>query len=247
MAKDETLNKDSSLTGSEDAEKTLDTGGSERDLSSSDSSNEDEGKQDNLLPEGAKNFQHALQMAREREKASHERYQKLQEELARYREAEKSKKLSEMDEAEKWKTIAKDESEKRAKLQLELTVDGMLSKYDIPEPIARVIRKAPWAVPEVADVLGDSPTWDETIEAVKENLPVYLESLKKSSKGEAKGDETSSGESRVDTERSEVPNVMKKRSYTREELREISKDPEKWAKVEDQVLKDLAAHGGRLP
>ena len=197
------------------------------------------------LPDGAKHWQHALQQSREREKKLAEEAEELRKQVEAVRTQEKLKKMSEMTEVERYKAIASEQEEKRAKLELKLAVQDTLADKRIPRGVQDILLRTPWAIPAVADELGDEFTWDDAIASVKRHLPAYVESLVVDEKPLREEAEPSSG--RVDSERSIDTGVVKQHIYTLEEIKRLGKDPVEWAKHEDAIKKQLAESGGRLP
>ena len=194
-----------------------------------------------------KNAQHAIQLAREREKAEAERARLLQEELDGIKKAQKNKQLEEMTDADRYKSIAEEATEKLAKAELKATVNEVLGKYDLPSPLISLLKESPWAIPEIAKHLGDNPSWDDVVKAVGKHLPSYVETLASSletrsgKKAISSRDDTNdNGPANIDAERPQV--VIKSHRYTREEIAEIAKDPALYekhrAKIMDQVRKD---------
>lgn len=234
MVDGETKGSGKQATDPDDAE--TDTSGDERDPGTTDSPTGDKKKA------GDENFQAAIQRAREAEKDA----------LARARKAEKEvreRKLSKLSETDKWKAIAEENAERAGKAELKVIVDRELTRAGLKGKIADLIREAPWAIPQVAQALGDKPTWEDTINAISKHLPAYLESLaadlqptKRKKKVSKKAD--TSGRN-IDEERQAPP--VKERSYTRQEITEIAKDPERWSKVKNKIMQNVARHGGILP
>ena len=157
---------------------------------------------------------------------------------------EREKKLNEMDEVEKWKTIANENLEKASKAELKSFVSSLISKNKLDgNPIAELILETPWAAPSVKRKLSAKPTWEETIEVVKSELPSYLESLTPDNKVET---ETKSIEEieGMETERSSQK-PSSKRIWTKAEVQtylESSKDPQDFRKRE-KLIQDALTEG----
>lgn len=200
---------------------------------------------ENDLPEGAKNVQHAIQLAREREKAAREEAESIRAKLREIEAREKQAKMADMSETERYKTLAQEESQKRGKLELKLTVQEAIAGKSLPKGVEDILIRSPWAIPAVQDELGDEFTWDDAIASVKRHLPEYVESLVVGSVKPLEDIEPSS--KRVDSERSIDSGVVRKHIYTREEVARLGKDPVEWAKHEAAVLKQMAENGGNLP
>lgn len=200
---------------------------------------------ENDLPEGAKNVQHAIQLAREREKAAREEAESIRAKLREIEAREKQAKMADMSETERYKTLAQEESQKRGKLELKLTVQEAIAGKSLPKGVEDILIRSPWAIPAVQDELGDEFTWDDAIASVKRHLPEYVESLVVGPVKPLEDIEPSS--KRVDSERSIDSGVVRKHIYTREEVARLGKDPVEWAKHEAAVLKQMAENGGNLP
>jgi len=198
------------------------------------------------VPDDANNWQHALQKSREREKAKEEEMATLRKELKKIQDTQKAQKLSELGEAERYKTIAEEESAKRGKLEMRVTVQEALAGKNIPQAIRELILETPWAIPPVAKELDDDFTWDEAIDAVQRHLPEYVDSLvaETSSKKEPSGDNSS--ESAIDPERSIENTVVKEHVYTRQEIERLQADPKEWEKHRESILKQLQSQGGTI-
>jgi hypothetical protein len=237
---DETSRSDTPVTEKAPAE-------SEQTEESTEPSEGDEQEAEGALPEGTKNWQHAIQQAREREKAAVKRARKVEKQL-------RDQSLDKMSDADKFKTIAAEETEKRAKLELQLIVDRELHKYSLPTPVEKLLRDKPWMIPGVEEDIGPEPTWDDTITAVRKHLPTYLTELKGSlapgpkKAGEPEEEVATAPEGRVDTERSATSGeVTRRKNYSRQEIAALARDPEKWEKVREKVLADLQRRGGVIP
>lgn len=196
------------------------------------------------LPEGTKNWQHALQQAREREKASEEAAAEARKKVKEYENREKERKLEGMSEAEKYKALAEEEAQKRTKLELQIFVNQTIAGRDVPAPIVELLTETPWVIPPVYKELGDEFAWDDAIDAVKRYLPDYIDSLLV--KGEVAPSEKEPIK-RVDSERSyDVSAVSMGHVYTREEIARISADPKEWEKHREKILAQMSKSGGRI-
>lgn len=163
--------------------------------------------------------------------------------LNEYQQEQRQRKLSDMDETTKWKTIAQENAEKAAKAELKSFVSTELARRNLADhPISDLISETPWAIPTVKRRLSPEPTWDETIEAVKENLPSYLESLEQPEKKvetKAEEEETTEPEG-MEPERSAAKST--KKAWTRAEVKtyldssENRKDFEKRRAVIQEAL-----------
>lgn len=227
------------------------TSSSEQDLTGSQTSQEsteesiDTVGTDTDLPDGAKNVQHAIQLARERENEAKRKADELAQEVATLRRQEKQQKMAEMTEAERYKTLAEESEAKAARLEIGILVRDSIAGKDLPKPIADLLIKTPWAIPAVTEEIGDSPSsWEDIISSVKKHLPVYVDSLVVKSE---KSLEEEPSSRRIDSERSVDNVVTADHIYTEEEVKEISKDPVLYAKHRDRILKQMAKHSGSLP
>ena len=196
------------------------------------------------LPEGSKNWQHAIQLAREREKALKTELEDFKFKLEESKAEEKRKRLSEMSEAERYKSIAEEESQKRGKLEMRQLILEATAERNVPKALKDLLLRAPWSIPAVEEELGTDYTWDQAIAAVKRHLPTYLDSIT----ADEETPSTPSDESvkRVDTERSTGAAVVKEHFYTREEIDAISKNPAEYEKHRDKILRQLAIQKGRM-
>jgi len=134
------------------------------------------------LPEGSKNWQHALQLAREREKKLQEDAETVKKQLKAFQDAKKEQEMADMSETEKLKAVADEEIAKRGKLELKLVIREIIGNKTIPTPIRELLERTPWAIPAVQDELGDTFSWDEAIAAVEKFKPLEqadIEALRK--------------------------------------------------------------------
>ena len=193
------------------------------------------------LLDGAKNWQHALQIKQERLKEEREARELAEARLKEIEDAEKQRTMDNLSESDKWKVIAKEEEKKRGALELKLVVKDTLSGKKLPQPIVDLLTETPWAIPQVARELGDNFTWDEAIASVKRHLPSYVESLVV---GEIPSEESLK---KVDSERSVDTTIIKDHIYTRSEVEAIGKDGPMWEKHREAILKQMNKYGGVLP
>lgn len=125
-----------------------------------------------------KGFQRLIAQKDQKLQTLEEQLKEYNSKLSEFQQRERQKKLEKMDEVTKWKTLAEENAEKAAKMELKSFVSTHLSKKNlVNHPIADLILETPWAIPAVRRKLSSEPTWDETISAVKSELPSYLESL----------------------------------------------------------------------
>jgi len=199
--------------------------------------------------EGAKNAQHAVQQARERENEA----------LKRARNAEKqlrAAKLSKMSKDDQYKARAEEAEEKLAKRDLSDLVDEELSAHGIKGKLAKLVKGAPWDIPPVAEALEgiDNPGWEDVKSAVQKHAPSYVRSLaaelkgsqEKSDESQKDQDDTEEAEdTQVDSERAVAP--VRRKVYTRSEVDKIRKNPELFAKHKDAILRSMQNRGGTLP
>lgn len=197
---------------------------------------------DTSLPEGSKNWQHAIQLAREREKAAKAELDEMRAKLDAAKAEEKSKKLAEMSEAERYKSIAEEEAQKRGKLEMRQLILEGLADRNVPKPLKDILLRAPWSIPAVEEELGTEYTWDQAIASVKRHLPTYLESITVGEEAPIKSSEEPV--KRVDTERSAGSSVVKEHYYTKLEVDSMS--PSEYETHRDKILRQMAKNGGRL-
>lgn len=144
--------------------------------------------------------------------------------LSEFQQRERQKKLSEMDEVTKWKTLAEENAEKAAKMELKSFVSTEIAKKKLADnPIADLILETPWAVPTIKRRLPSQPTWDETIQAVKTELPAYLESL---AKPDTTKDMTEAEEEPEGMEPERSASDPQKRVWTRSQVKEYLESAE---------------------
>ena len=164
---------------------------------------------------------------------------------AQFEKDEREKKLSELSETDKWKTLAEENAAKAAKAELSVFVSQQLSEKNLTKnPIAEILLESPWSVPAIKKHLSPEPTWEETIEMVRTYLPAYLDTLvvplETVSENEKETTETSQEEETepsMETERN-APIVTKKRIWTRKEIKELSS--EAYLKYQQEITQALA-------
>lgn len=202
-----------------------------------------EPEKDSVLPEDSTNWQHALQKKQELIQAKEKELEEMRAKLKARDEAEKSKRLAEMSEAERYKEIAEEEAKRRGELELKFVVAEALNGKDIPAAFVEMIKETPWAIPPVKRQLGDDFTWDEAVDAVREYLPGYIESLVVTSP-EPKEEQPK----RVDSERSMGDaGFSTGHIYTQSEVDKLSKDPKEWEKHREAIMRQISKMGGALP
>lgn len=173
--------------------------------------------------------------------------------LEAYEAAKRQQELDEMTEAEKLKAERDDFARKYAQAELKSFVTSELTKRNLMSlPIAGSIINRPWLLDCVAEHLSTQPTWDETIAAVKEFLPAYLDTLVVPADNNATPieddnptpvDETPTNP--MPSERGEpVVTPGDKRTWTKQEIAEIQKDSLKWLKYRDAITQ--AYNEGRV-
>ena len=200
-------------------------------------SSEPEGN-DNLL-DGAKNFQHAIQRERERVKA-------LEAQLKEKEEIERSKKLADMSELERYETLLKEREEELGRLKLGSFVRESVEGKELPKAIEQLLIKSPWAIPAVAEELGSEFTWDQAIDSVKRHLPEYVDSLVVK-KTPVNNSEEELLPRRIDSERTVDSSVVREHLYTREEVAELAKNPIEYEKHRLKIMSQLQKFGGKFP
>ena len=245
---EETLSSKNPVTDADDESSTEDnSNANERDEESTESSPTEENEEEETPRDNA---QKAIQEARERENAAVERARAAEKKL-------REKELSKMTEADRVKEELTQTQSELAELKVGSVIDTELAKVGLASsPIAALIKKSPMGIPGVQEDLGEEYSLEDAVTAVKKHLPSYLESVvadlkpksqkdseKESDESEDSGSSTAS--TKVDEERSAPP--VKDKIYSREEIAEMAKNPEVWAKVKDKVLAQVANKGGILP
>lgn len=203
-----------------------------------------EPEKSSVLPEDSNNWQHALQKKQELIQAKEKELEEIRALLKEKEAAEKQKRLAEMSEAERYREVAEEEARRRGELELKFVVAEALVGKKLPSAIEELIRETPWAIPAVKRELGEDFTWDEAVEAVREHLPAYIESLVVSDSNPTLEEQPR----KVDSERSiGDAGFTTGHIYTQAEVAEISKDPKEWEKHREAVLKQMQKMGGVLP
>lgn len=197
------------------------------------------------LPEGAKNFQHALQMKQEALNAEKAERAKLAEEVRKYKDADKARSLENMSETDKWKALAESNSEELAKVRLERIVDDATRGKNIPQGVLDVLKETPWVFPAIKKELDlGNVSWDQTVDAVKRNIGIVVDSISQDTK-------TPEEPRKVDSERaSDGPVITGNRPIrNRAEYDAImnDNDPETYFKNKSRIGDYMKAHGGILP
>ncbi len=237
---DETLSPDENLTTPPD-------GGEEKPPGSSEPPEEPKSPEE--LTKAVKGFQRDQQKSREREKTKDVRIAELEGKNKALKDAKEKEKLAEMDEVERYKTIADNETKKRGELELEVYVTKQIEGLKLSKIERDLLTSAPWRIPPVREELGDDGfTYDDALASLKRHLPTYLESLKVGDDDPAAGEPENPSDTPVDPERNlGETTVQKHHFYTEAEIRKISADPDEWAKHEAKILAQLEKHGGKLP
>lgn len=227
----------------------VETTGSDKDLTGVNNTQEGtvgstEPADDEGLPEGAKNYQHALQLSREREKVAKAEMEALRAKLDERSAEEKRQKLADMSETERFRSIAEEESQKRGKLEMRQFILEGLADKKVSKALKDLLLESPWSIPAVKEELGSTYTWDEAIASVKRHFPAYIESITASEDSQSTSSEGSSR--KVDTERSGTSSVVREHLYTQDEIDKISKDPVEYEKHRDKILRQLSTQKGRI-
>ena len=198
-------------------------------------------EQEGLSEKEKKGFQRLIAEKDKKLTAMQQQAEEYNRKLSELQQQERQKKLNEMDEVTKWKTLANENAEKAAKMELKSFVSTHLAKSNLTDnPISELILETPWAIPAVRRKLPSDPTWDETIEVVKAELPSYLESLGKPDTTKATT-EASESEDGMDTERS-VGQTTQKKTWTRSEVQqylESAQDPKDFGKRQSVIQQAL--------
>lgn len=232
----ETSRPESNLTGAESSQESVD-GSTEP---TEDRSESGEGKV-------IAGFQRSLQEAREREKKTEKQLADLRRELRRLNDEKKKAELGSMSEADQYKALAEEEQKKRAMLEIELLIKDSVEGKNIPPKIVKLLRKSPWAIPEVQDELGDDYSWDDVIDSVTRHLPDYVNSFVEPEEAPTTED-LEEIEAKVDAERSTDFAVTRNHIYTREEVARIqAAGPDEWEKHREAIMAQMARSGGALP
>lgn len=190
-----------------------------------------------------KGFQRLVAQKDQKLKELQDQLKDYNKKLGEIQQQERQKKLSEMDEVTKWKTLAEENAEKAAKMQLKSFVSTHLAKKNLADnPIADLILETPWAIPTVKRRLSSQPTWDETIEAVESELPAYLESLAKPDTTKEMTEAETQEEELEGMEPERSATKSQKRVWTRSQVKEYlesAKDRQDFAKRQATIQQAL--------
>lgn len=148
----------------------------------------------------------------------------------------KEKKLAELDETDRLKQQNQELAQENAMLKLsQFAKDECLKRGITSEhPLYSIITRKPWVIEEIERSLGDSPTWQQVIQAVEDKLPAYLDSLrfKKGDNTEPNSDTPASDSgSGVDPERQ--PDPGPKRVWSQREIEKMN--PKDYAKHSEEI------------
>jgi hypothetical protein len=190
-----------------------------------------------------KGFQAALQKKAELLKAKEAELEEAKRKIRGIEDQEKQRKLADMSEVDRYKSVAEDEARRRGEIEMKFIVAEALLGKNIPTSIAELIRESPWAIPPVKRELGSDFTWDDAIESVRRHLPEYINSLVVDSPTKSEEEP----QKKVDSERSVETYVSSGHVYTQREVAEISRDPKEYEKHRPAIMKQLEKNGGRLP
>lgn len=189
------------------------------------------------LPEGAKNWQHALQMRQERIK-------ELERQNKEYARKEKEASLSDLTEAEKYKTLYEEQLAKNSEQELRNFVDSQIQGRNIPSVIRQHLLQAPWSIPGVSAELPNNFSVEEAIPVIKKHLPAYLDAVAVSSEPTTpKADNVTEPENTPsDANRPSGVPTVKNRVYTRADVKRLSdegryKEHEK--EIDDQLRRGI--------
>ena len=172
------------------------------------------------------------------QKAKLEAYEKAE---AKRKQEEADRKLADMSEAERLKTVAEQTAKENFQLKMKMFVTDELAKRKLNgNPIAEIAVETPWAIPAVKKHLGESPTWSETEVAVKQYLPAYLDSLVQNPPSNEPSPAPQPAPSTPhDTERpGQQPVADNTRIWSRREIGKM--DAPTYKKYEYQILKAMA-------
>jgi len=185
MANDTTLNPNSSVTDENSASDQGNIQGSEQrgkeaELSNKDNDSENSNSSSDLDAKSKGEFINALGEKNKKLEEKDQKLSELQKQLEEFKKKEREKRIAEMSDAER---LEYENAELRKKLYEKDILSfskEQLSKHGLADnPMAEIVMKNPWLVPEVQEHLGEKPSWEEVQEAVEQYLPSYLESLKK--------------------------------------------------------------------
>jgi len=204
-------------------------------------STEDEGELDEKTKTG---FQKLVAKKDQTIQESQRQLDEANRKLEAYEAAKKEKEFAEMTEAERLKAERDDYAKRFAQSELKSFVTSELTKRSLlTNPLAGSIINRPWLLDCVAEHLSTQPTWDETIDAVKEFLPAYLDTLVVPVGKEV----APNGEPLIPAANDESPTPMpsergepsitpgNKRVWTKQEIAEIQKDTERWLKYRADI------------
>ena len=162
----------------------------------------------------------------------------------------KEKELAELDETERLKLENQEKSKENALLSIKLFVNTEVQKrnLDINDPLVEIVLNTPWSIPVIQSSLGDNPSWEDIISAVKAKLPPYLDNLVSKRGGNGKPITTPSNEEEptvipptADAERS-AGGDSNKRVWSRREIRNM--DNATYLKYKPEI--DSALRDGRV-
>lgn len=198
---------------------------------------------DKDLPEGAKNWQHALQLSREREQAKEAELAEIRSKLEEAKAAERRKALEQLPELEQLRATANEEMQKRGKLEMRQLIIEATSDKSVPRAVRDLLLNSPWAIPAVSEELGATYTWDEAITSVKRHLPAYIASIAASE--DTSSTSTEETVKKVDTERSAgTGGVVRNHIYTQAEV--DSMDDATYEKHRTGILAQMGKNRGHL-
>lgn len=168
------------------------------------------------------------------------------------RKAEQDRKLSELSEVERLRAEKDEYATKFAKSELKLFVTAELEKRGLMKnPLAEDIIESPWLLKAVRSHLPDQPDWDQTIAAVKEYLPTYLDTLVVPDNAvpttPVPSDATPSDTTppTVPTGRTTPPATpTSKRIWTKTEIDKVRSDTDQWLKYRGEITE--AYNEGRV-
>lgn len=178
-----------------------------------------------LTPESKEGFHKKLTEKDKLLKQEQSRREEAERELAGLREEERQRKLSSMTETERLQTQLADAEKEKATLKINHFVLQEINRrgLSVNDPLIKFVVRVPWEVEEVRRVLGDSPTWDEVLRAIQDNIPSYLDSLEKETKdksaltpGQSESEISAGNGFSSDTERTVIP--VRKRTWSQREI-----------------------------
>lgn len=178
-----------------------------------------------LTPESKEGFHKKLTEKDKLLKQEQSRREEAERELSGLREAERQRKLDSMTETERLQTQLADSEKEKATLKINHFVLQEINRrgLSVNDPLIKFVVRVPWEVEEVRRVLGDSPTWDEVLRAIQDNIPSYLDSLEKETKdksvqtqSQSESETTAGNGFSTDTERTVTP--VRKRTWSQREI-----------------------------